>query len=67
MANCNFCGKEIERGTGKIFIEKSGKPLYFCSTKCEKNLLKLNRKPRTTTWTEEHKKVKASTAKGEVA
>jgi hypothetical protein len=25
--------------------------LYFCSTKCFKNLVKLNRKPRETKWT----------------
>ena len=41
---------EIERGTGKMFVMKSGKILNFCSTKCEKNLLKLGRKPRTTAW-----------------
>ncbi|MBS3119963.1 50S ribosomal protein L24e, partial [Candidatus Woesearchaeota archaeon] len=42
MANCSFCGSTIEKGTGKIFVRKSGKIENFCSKKCEKNLLKLN-------------------------
>jgi len=41
----------IEKGTGKMFIKTDGKILYFCSTKCEKNLLKLKRKPREHKWT----------------
>ncbi len=53
---CSFCGKTIERGTGKIYARNSGKLLYFCSTKCEKNLLKLDRKPRHISWTEEARK-----------
>ena len=53
-----YCNNEIERGTGKIFVEKSGKALYFCSMKCEKNLLKLKRKPRKTKWTGEYRKAK---------
>jgi large subunit ribosomal protein L24e len=50
---CSFCSTEIEKGTGKIYVKKDGKMFYFCSSKCEKNLLKLKRKPRTTTWTGE--------------
>ena len=48
---CSFCGYEISRGTGKLFIQKTGKILYFCSRKCEKNLLKLGRVPRDFKWT----------------
>lgn len=55
---CSFCGKNIERGTGKMLVKNIGKILYFCSTKCEKNMLKLNRKPRTTRWTQEFRKEK---------
>ncbi len=51
MATCSFCGLNIEQGTGKIYVKKDAKILYFCSMKCEKNLLKLERKPRTTKWT----------------
>jgi large subunit ribosomal protein L24e len=58
MALCSFCGKTIIKGTGKIYVKTDGKILNFCSRKCEKNLLKLKRKPRTTGWTEEYHKVK---------
>lgn len=47
---CSFCGKQIEKGTGTVFVGKDGKTLNFCSKKCEKNLLKLKRKPRKTRW-----------------
>lgn len=45
-------------GTGKKYVQKDGKILDFCSNKCEKNLLVLRRKPRTTTWTNEYQAVK---------
>jgi len=51
MANCSFCGKLIMTGTGKIFVQNTGKILYFCSNKCEKNMLKLNRKSSKLKWT----------------
>ena len=47
---CSFCEQDLKKGTGKMYVKKDGKILYFCSTKCEKNLLKLNRKPRETRW-----------------
>jgi len=50
MAKCSFCGDEIEKGTGKMFIKKDGKILNFCSSKCEKSLLKLKRKPTKVKW-----------------
>ncbi len=55
---CDFCKTRIEQGTGKIYIKKDGKILDFCSNKCEKNMLKLKRKPRTTRWTEEYHSIK---------
>ncbi len=48
---CSFCGYEIEPGTGKMFVRKDGKILYFCSRKCEKNMLELKRNPRKLKWT----------------
>ncbi len=48
---CSFCSSEITAGTGKMFIRKTGKVLYFCSSKCEKNMLKLKRNPARTRWT----------------
>jgi len=50
MAKCSFCSRDIEKGTGKIFVKKDGKPIHFCTTKCEKNALKLKRKPRDLKW-----------------
>ncbi|MBU7009969.1 MAG: 50S ribosomal protein L24e [Theionarchaea archaeon] len=50
---CNFCGKEIEKGTGKMYVRKDGSVLYFCSGKCEKNMIKLGRKPRKFKWAQQ--------------
>ena len=48
---CSFCGYEIEPGAGKMVVRKDGKILYFCSRKCEKNMLGLKRNPRKLKWT----------------
>ncbi len=56
MANCSFCNKALEKGTCKMFVYTSGKILYFCSTKCEKNMLVLKRKSRTLKWASTEKK-----------
>lgn len=50
MAKCDFCGEDIKKGTGLKYVKKDGKILNFCSGKCEKNILKLKRKPITTKW-----------------
>ncbi|HIQ50242.1 MAG TPA: 50S ribosomal protein L24e [Nanoarchaeota archaeon] len=47
---CSFCKREIEPGTGKMFVRTDGKILYFCSSKCEKNMLELKRNPRKVKW-----------------
>ena len=54
MVKCSFCNNEIERGTGAMYVKNDGKIFHFCSSKCENNLLKLGRKPRTTKWTGEY-------------
>jgi large subunit ribosomal protein L24e len=46
----------MEKGTGKIYVKKTGKILFFCSMKCEKNMLKLKRSPRKVKWTLSHEK-----------
>ena len=56
MVNCSFCNKSIEKGTGKIFVYKTGKVINLCSRKCEKNMLKLKRKPRDLKWASKEKK-----------
>jgi len=44
MVRCDFCRAEIPKGTGKIYVKKDGKKFNLCSSKCEKNMLKLKRK-----------------------
>jgi large subunit ribosomal protein L24e len=57
MVKCTFCNENLKPGTGKTFVKKDGKVLYFCSMKCEKNMLKLKRKPAYAKWTTKKKKV----------
>lgn len=61
MVKCSFCGGEVALGGGKLYAKKDGTAFFFCSTKCEKNLVKLGRKPTKTKWTEAHKKKKEGT------
>jgi large subunit ribosomal protein L24e len=58
MAICDFCKNTISQGTGKMYVQKDGKIMHFCSSKCEKNLLGLKRKPRETRWTKEYQQLK---------
>ncbi|MFZ2456427.1 MAG: 50S ribosomal protein L24e [Candidatus Altiarchaeia archaeon] len=62
--NCSFCGKDIPRGTEMIFVNKRGKAQYYCSSKCDKNMNKLGRKPRETKWTVAYKEEKDIRTKG---
>lgn len=63
MPKCSFCGKSMEKGIGKMFVYVSGKIDFFCSNKCEKNLLKLKRKPLRVKWTEDYRREHRKTAK----
>lgn len=51
MVKCNFCGEEVKAGSGKIFVKDNGTALNFCSSKCQKNMLKLRRDNRKFKWT----------------
>ena len=57
MAKCTFCGNDIEKGTGVMYVEKTGKVHHYCSSKCERNV-DLGRKPKHVRWTQEFKKLK---------
>lgn len=59
MVNCSFCGSEIKKGTGKMFVRDNGTILRFCKSKCEKNMLKLGRDARKFKWTASFEKGKA--------
>ena len=43
---CSFCSNEVREASGMMLVKKSGKVLYFCSSKCEENLVKLKINPR---------------------
>lgn len=52
MAKCSFCGKEERSFKGIHLIKNTGIIAYFCSSKCQKNTLKLKRDKRKLKWTE---------------
>ena len=56
MARCEFCKNDIDKGTGKLVIQKTGKQLWFCSSKCEKKMLKFKQSPLKTKWLTKKKK-----------
>ena len=56
MAKCSFCGVGIDQGIGRMFVKVDGTILYFCSSKCRKNMLNLGRKPIHTRWSKLFKK-----------
>jgi large subunit ribosomal protein L24e len=47
---CDYCGTEIEAGTGTMFVHVDGTTVHYCSAKCEKNA-DLGREPRDQEWT----------------
>jgi len=58
MVRCTFCENVIKPGTGKMYVKTDGRIFYFCSRKCEQNLLKLHRKPAAHKWTKAFNKFK---------
>ncbi len=58
--DCSFCGKLIPRGTGIMFVRKTGQVYTFCSRKCEHNQIHLGRQSRKTQWTKDYAKTKTS-------
>ena len=51
MPKCSYCNADFERGSGKMYIQNTGKILWFHSSKCEKYMLKLKRSPKRLKWT----------------
>lgn len=67
---CNFCGVEIEPGSGSMYVKKDGSVFNFCTKKCYKNQIGLKRVARTTAWTqqfavEKQARLKSMEKKGE--
>ncbi len=50
LKKCAFCGSDIEPGHGWMYVKADGTILYFCSSKCAKNYLKLGRNPKKVKW-----------------
>ena len=46
---CSFCSKEIEAGTGMMFVKNDARIFYYCSSKCDSNA-QLRRNPAETNW-----------------
>jgi large subunit ribosomal protein L24e len=58
IRKCNFCGNEINPGTGIMSVDSLGAVTFYCRSKCEKNSL-LKRSPRKVKWTQAYRKEKA--------
>ncbi|MEM5798596.1 MAG: 50S ribosomal protein L24e [Candidatus Aenigmatarchaeota archaeon] len=54
MPKCSFCSSMLPEGRGKMLVRNSGKILYFCNSKCERNFL-LGRDPKKLKWTKPKK------------
>ena len=50
--SCDFCGSDIEPGTGTMFVHVDGRVVHYCSSKCENNA-DLGRAARDLEWTAE--------------
>lgn len=54
---CNFCGEDVPKGRGKMFVKISGQLSYFCNSKCQKNQ-KLKRDGKKVGWTKKYAELK---------
>ncbi|RLE50979.1 MAG: 50S ribosomal protein L24e [Candidatus Methanomethylicota archaeon] len=50
VKKCSFCGSEIPKGCGIMYVKTDGTILYFCSSKCRKSMIILKRKPHKVKW-----------------
>ncbi len=48
---CSFCAREIEPGTGTMFVKRDGTVFHFCSSSCRKQQLDLGRLGHRFKWT----------------
>ncbi len=56
---CDFCKKELKKGTGKMFVFNSGKITFFCSSKCEKYFF-MNRSVKYWKWNKHESRSKVT-------
>jgi large subunit ribosomal protein L24e len=57
---CSFCAREIEPGTGTMFIKRDGTVFHFCSSSCRKQQLILGRVGHRFKWTRAHELKRAA-------
>jgi len=55
MPRCSFCKQNYEFPYGLSLILNSGDILYYCSSKCRKNMLKLKRDNKKVNWIRKEK------------
>ncbi len=47
---CTFCGDEVKIHKAIIYYQSNGKSYVFCSSKCRRSMLILNRDPKKVKW-----------------
>ncbi|HLN50619.1 MAG TPA: 50S ribosomal protein L24e [Thermoplasmata archaeon] len=57
---CSFCAREIEPGTGSMFVKRDGTVFHFCTSSCRKQQLKLGRVGHRFKWTRAYELKKAA-------
>jgi len=57
---CSFCAREIEPGTGTMFVKRDGTVFHFCSSSCRKQQLHLGRVGHRFKWTRAHELKRAT-------
>ncbi|MGP8076556.1 MAG: 50S ribosomal protein L24e [Thermoplasmata archaeon] len=57
---CSFCAREIEPGTGMMFIKRDGTVFNFCTSSCRKQQLNLGRVGHRFKWTRAHELKRAA-------
>ncbi len=51
VKQCNFCDRPVAKGSGTMYVKNDSNIMWFCSSKCKKNMLELKRDPRKFKWT----------------
>jgi len=59
--SCDYCGTDIEPGTGTMFVHVDGRVVHYCSSKCENNA-DLGRSARDLEWTAEGQRMAGNEA-----
>lgn len=56
VRQCSFCDRQVAKGSGTMLAKNDGSILWFCSSKCKKNMTELGRDPRKFKWTAKYVK-----------